>query len=101
MSDSLDGLTVLVVEDDWLVREDIVTGLRQHGWTVLEADTGTGALKLLLETKIVHLLITDILLADATTGWEVAEVFRASRPKTPVMYASGTQNDAGQTMDVG
>jgi CheY-like chemotaxis protein len=66
MSDSFDGLTVLVVEDDWLVREDIVTGLRQHGWRVLEADTGTGALKLLLETKIVHLLITDILLADAT-----------------------------------
>ena len=40
-------VTVLVVEDDWIVREDIVTDLRQEGWTVLEAATGAGALKAL------------------------------------------------------
>ena len=50
MRASPNGLTVLVVEDDWLVRADIVLGLEQEGWFVLEASTGEGALKLLQET---------------------------------------------------
>ena len=41
-------VTVLVVEDDWLIREDMVTDLRQEGWAVLEAATGVGALQALL-----------------------------------------------------
>jgi hypothetical protein len=37
MSVPFNGLTVLVIEDDWFVREDIASGLRHEGWTVLEA----------------------------------------------------------------
>ena len=94
MRASSDGLAVLVVEDDWLVRADIVFGLQEEGWTVLEASTGDGAIQVLLDAKVVHLLITDIGLADAVTGWDVAEAFRASRPMAPVIYASGGPNDA-------
>jgi DNA-binding response OmpR family regulator len=90
---SSNGLTVLVVEDDWLVREDIVLGLQQEGWIVLESSTGAGALKALREAKIVDLLITDIGLADAITGWDVADAFRISRPISPVIYASGNPNN--------
>jgi len=94
---SSNGRTVLVVEDDWLVRADIVLGLQQEGWMVLEASTGDGALKVLLESNTVDLLITDIGLADAMTGWDVAEAFRTSRPVAPVIYASGgPNNDARQ-----
>ena len=93
MRASPNGLTVLVVEDDWLVRADIVLGLEQEGWFVLEASTGEGALKLLQESNTVDLLITDIGLADAMTGWDVAEAFRTSRPVAPVIYASGGPND--------
>ena len=82
-------VTVLVVEDDWVIREDIVTDLRQEGWAVLEAATGVGALKTLREAEKVDLLITDIGLADALTGWDVAEAFRISHPDVPVIYASG------------
>jgi CheY-like chemotaxis protein len=35
-------VTVLVVEDDWLIRENMVTDLRQEGWVVLEAATALG-----------------------------------------------------------
>ena len=83
------AVTVLVVEDDWLIREDIVADLRQEGWAVLEAATGAGALKALQDAEKVDLLITDIKLADALTGWEVAEAFRTSHPEVPVIYASG------------
>jgi CheY-like chemotaxis protein len=56
---------------------------------VLEAATGAGALQALHEAGKVDLLITDIGLADALTGWEVAEAFRMSHPEVPVIYASG------------
>jgi len=88
-----DGLVVLIVEDDWFVREDLASGLRQEGWTVLEAETGAGALRVLREAEIIDLLITDVRLADALTGWGVAEAFRASRPRTPVIYASGNPDN--------
>ncbi len=79
----VDRLTVLVVEDEWFVREDLVLGLQQEGWIVLEADTGVGALKVLRETNTIDLLVTDIRLADAMTGWDVAEAVRASARKLP------------------
>ena len=49
---------------------------------MLEAATGAGALTL-KEANTIHLLVTDIQLADAVTGWDVAEAFRASDPKFP------------------
>lgn len=86
---SREVVTVLVVEDDWLVRESIVTDLQQEGWAVLEVATGAGALKALREVVKIDLLITDIQLADALTGWDVAEALRTSHPESPVIYASG------------
>ena len=50
---------------------------------------GAGALKALRDAEKVDLLITDIRLADALTGWDVAEAFRISHPEVPVIYASG------------
>jgi CheY-like chemotaxis protein len=93
---SPNGLTVLVVEDDWLVRADIVLSLKEEGWMVLEASTGDGALKVLLESITLDLLITDIGLADSVTGWDVAEAFRTCRPAAPVIYASGGPNDVAR-----
>ena len=86
---SREVITVLLVEDDWLIREDMVTDLRHEGWAVLEAATGAGALKALREAEKVDLLITDIRLADALTGWDVAEAIRTAHPELPVIYASG------------
>ena len=74
-------VTVLVVEDDWLIRENMVTDLRQEGWAVLEAATGAGALSALHDVQKVDLLITDIGLADALSGWDVAEAFRIALPE--------------------
>jgi two-component system, OmpR family, response regulator len=93
MKGPFDGLTALVVEDDWFVREDIAGEFRREGWTVLEAATGASALRRLRDTKILDVLITDIRLADATTGWDIAEAARELHPKIPVIYASGNPNN--------
>jgi hypothetical protein len=42
MSASVIGLTVLVVEDDWLLRQQIVSELQDAEWTALEAATAAG-----------------------------------------------------------
>ena len=89
MKTSFEGLIALVVEDDWLLREAIVIDLQDMGFTVLEAATGAGALSSIQEATTIDLLVTDIQLADALTGWDVAEALRGSYPGIPVLYASG------------
>ena len=96
MTNPFDGLTALVVEDDGLVREDVAQWLRQQGWSVFETAIGAGALQLIREADRLHLLFTDINLADAITGWDVADAGRVSHPDLAVIYASGGPKDLGR-----
>jgi CheY-like chemotaxis protein len=98
MTNPFNGLTVLVVEDDGLVREDIAGWFRQQGWIVLETAIGAGALQFIREASRLHLLITDLDLADAVTGWDVAEAGRVSHPDLAVIYASGGPKDHARLM---
>jgi CheY-like chemotaxis protein len=93
MKTPFNGLTVLVVEDDWLVRENVAGWFREQGWSVFDTAQGASAVKLLQETKTVHLLFTDISLADAVTGWDIAEAGREGHPHLAVIYASGGPED--------
>ena len=82
--------TILIVEDEWLVREEIAEEFRREGWTVLESSTGEGAVGLLESGEAIDALITDIQLAGRMSGWDVAEEFRARCPDIPIVYTSGT-----------
>ena len=88
----------LVVEDEWIVRDQIVSELKTHGWVVVEATTGEDALAL-LDLCEVDVLLTDIQLAGAMNGWEVAHAVRAAIPQLPVIYASGNTPDPLQRVD--
>ncbi|MBX9592479.1 MAG: response regulator [Hyphomonadaceae bacterium] len=89
---------VVVVEDEWLVRDDIVHELKAGGWEVLEASTAEGAIGLLHENRRIDILVTDIQLAGYLSGWDVAEAFRAAQPKMPVIYASGNTVDQSRAV---
>ena len=52
--------------------------------------------RLIREADRVHLLFTDINLADAITGWDVADAGRVSHPDLAVIYASGGPKDHGR-----
>jgi CheY-like chemotaxis protein len=93
MHDGSDTLVALLVEDEWLVREEIADALRAGGWSVLEAASGENALTYLRTGQHVDVVITDIQLAGELTGWDVAEGFRAARPVIPVIYASGNSHE--------
>jgi CheY-like chemotaxis protein len=83
---------VLVVEDDWIVRSDIVAEFQAHGWLVLETATGEDALSLLRDHHV-DAIFTDIQLAGHINGWDVAERSRAVRSDLPVIYTSGNALD--------
>jgi len=80
---------VLVVEDEWLVRDFLISHLQEAGWRVLEADSAEQALAMLKAGQHIDIVITDIQLKGALTGWDVADAFRAAQPTMPVIYASG------------
>ena len=83
------GAVILVIEDEWLVRDQIVNELQGAGWEVLEASTGEGA----LPSRRIDIVFTDIQLSGYLSGWDVAELFRAARTDIPVIYASGNSVD--------
>ena len=81
-------MKVLVVEDEWLVRELIVGELLDAGFDVVEAESGEAALARYHEHHP-DVLFTDIRLPGQIDGWDVAERCRASNSDLPVVYATG------------
>ncbi|EXF93567.1 response regulator [Pseudomonas fluorescens HK44] len=81
--------TILVVEDDTIVRMLIVDVLEELKFTVLEADSGKAALALLNDSaQIIDLLMTDVGLPEMD-GRELAAQTRVLRPALPILFASG------------
>jgi len=89
-------LVVLVVEDEFLVRCAIATLLRDAGYVVVESESGEEAIALCESDTPIDILFTDINLAGAATGWDVANAFRTARPNAPVLYTSGKAIDRGR-----
>lgn len=83
------GRTVLVVEDEALIREMIVEALADgDDLRVLAAASASEALRL-LETDEIDMLFTDIDLGPGPDGFEVARLAGARRPALSVVYTSG------------
>src|ERR1017187_5401825 len=81
--------TLLAVGDDGMVRDLETQILRLQGYTVLEAESAAEALRVAASTVTIHLLITDLMLAEVG-GLELTRRFREVRPKTPVLMVSGS-----------
>lgn len=84
-----DKLTVLVVEDDMIVRLTIAEFLRGSDCEVVEASTAEAAVAVLQQRDGIDAVFTDIQLGGALSGWDVGEVSRATHPTIPVVYTSG------------
>ena len=80
--------TVLVVEDEWLLRLDLVDSVEATGMRVIEAGDAAEALGYLEAGEAVDILVTDIRLDGDGDGWDIAEAFRRLNPAGDVIYAS-------------
>jgi PAS domain S-box-containing protein len=81
--------TVLVVEDNDMVRSLAARVLRTQGYAVLEAAHGNEAMLLARDhAGPIHLLLTDVVMPQMS-GRELMEYMRESRPEMRVLYMSG------------
>jgi CheY-like chemotaxis protein len=87
------GQTVLVVEDETLVRLLIVDVLDELGYTSLEAGDGPAGLRILQSPQNVDLLITDIGL-PGLNGRQLADAARVTRPDLKVLFMTGYAENA-------
>nr|WP_295105854.1 PAS domain S-box protein [uncultured Caulobacter sp.] len=83
-----DGETVLVVEDEPVVRALIVEVLSELGYRALEADDGPTGLEILQSTQPIDLLITDIGL-PGLNGRQIADAARLQRPGLKTLFMTG------------
>jgi PAS domain S-box-containing protein len=83
------GTTILLVEDDEIMRGLTRQLLQEHGYTVVEADDGKSALEVVKSHKgPIDLLLTDVVMRRMS-GPELVERLNASHPTLKVVYMSG------------
>ena len=96
--------TVLLVEDEDMVRALARRILQTHGYNLLEAQDGFQALRLCQEyTGVIHLMVTDVVM-PGMNGGAVADHLLSVRPRLKVLYLSGyTDNSIAHhgVMDAG
>jgi CheY-like chemotaxis protein len=80
--------TVLVLEDETVVREIVVEVLHELGFHTIEASTGPAGLEILQSAESVDLLVTDIGL-PGLNGRQVAEAARLIRPDLKILFMTG------------
>ena len=86
--------TILLVEDEQLVRTLAARALQAQGYTVLVAETSSEALALIRGySGEIDLLLTDVVMPQMS-GRQLAEQFGRERPGAKVLYMSGYTENA-------
>jgi PAS domain S-box-containing protein len=85
--------TILLVEDEDIVRAMLMEVLQESGYSVLEAPDGEAALALSRQhSGPLDLLVTDLVMPNMT-GRELSEQIRTDRPELKFLFMSGYTND--------
>ncbi|MGY8711263.1 ATP-binding protein [Bradyrhizobium sp. 18BD] len=86
--------TILCVEDDRDVRQFVTVQLESLGYKVIPAINAADALAIAAKGTPFDLLFTDIVMAGALNGRELADEMVAARPSLRVLFTSGYAHDA-------
>jgi CheY-like chemotaxis protein len=98
-----EGVNILLVEDDVVMRQLTRKMLEQHGYQVLEAEDGKSALDVLgSDHASVDLILTDVVM-KGMNGPELVLRLIESHPATKIVYMSGYTGElvANQGIDSG
>ncbi len=85
--------TILVVEDDALVRQYVVAQLESLRYAVLAAASAREALDMIAAGRAFDLLFTDVILGSGFNGPALADEILRLRPGVKVLYTSGYTKD--------
>ncbi len=87
------GATILIADDDFLVRKLLRECLEMNGYTVLVAENGEDALRIFKENSgNINLLISDVQM-PVMNGRELSENIHRERPDLKVLFLSGYTAD--------
>lgn len=81
--------TVLVVEDETMVRMPIAEFLRDCGYNVVEAGDASEAIAAMEAAQPVNLVFTDVRMPGQMDGFGLAAWFESHHPAVPVLVTSG------------
>ncbi len=85
-----EGITILVVEDEEVLREFVAEALGALGYRVLKAANGRAALKIWAEHREeIDLLLTDVVMPESISGRQLAQTLIIEKPDLKVIYTSG------------
>jgi len=92
--------TILVVEDERMVREIATRILKRQGYTVLEAATGEEAIEVLENTlKKIDFLMTDVIM-PGMNGRELADYIAKKNPETKILFTSGYTENVFESQNI-
>lgn len=80
---------ILIVEDEMLIRLDLIDVLEAKGYIIIDAADGGSAIKEIEGQQCLGGLITDINLGGGILGWEVARFARKKFADLPIIYITG------------
>ena len=86
--------TILVVEDDKLVREYVLTQLQSLGYVTLDAANAAEALAIVDAGHPFDLLFTDVIMPGFMNGRQLADEIEGRRPGLKVLFTSGYTENA-------
>jgi signal transduction histidine kinase/CheY-like chemotaxis protein len=86
--------TILIVEDDALVRAYVITQIQSLGYTTLSAGNAQEALSVLRSSDPIDLLFTDVIMPGSMNGRELSIEAVKLRPTLNVLFTSGFAEDA-------
>ena len=86
--------TILVVEDDVLVRKYVLTQVASLGYSTLEASNAAEALKIIDNGAQVHLLFTDVIMPGGMNGRQLVDEALKRRPSLKTLFTSGYTENA-------
>lgn len=81
--------TILVVEDEALIRTVLTMELEDAGYEVVEAGSADDAIRLLADLGIIDLMITDVKMPGTMTGLDLASLVRERRLSIKIVVMSG------------
>jgi signal transduction histidine kinase len=91
--------TILVVEDDDMVRSYVEKELAELGYRVIAARNGREALEILRRPDEIQLLFTDVVMPGGMFGPELARQASRLRPDLKVLFTSGYSEQPVQPLD--
>ena len=80
---------ILIVEDDVLLRNCLITQAQSLGYRTLAAGNASEALTIINQGEEIDLLFTDVMMPGPVNGWQLAIEALNRRPSLKVLYTSG------------